>query len=207
MDDRNGSMGSNQSGDGTLPENATDSRGGSGIDGPHQNGKGSSRKPRKARQLPAKHQVDVTHRDDGSGSVDILAEGLKTIRTPLGRHDDPSWATWPDVMKKLCERTTDGSDSRDPGSIAIRPDEDGFIVELSDPTIGTKLQVHVDSLMEAFHALQDAFYLKKHCRIIRMRYGRGATALKAEEARHLAKRSNRPYNSSHRGEGTEKRGD
>lgn len=108
---------------------------------------------------------------------------------PYGDPDDPAWRTHKQIMDCLCRREYDGIASRDPGSLEIRCTEKGFAVSVSDFGLGTKVSVYCNRLQECLDALQEGFDRKRPILVSKLRRGKGADRLKAEEKKALEARA------------------
>jgi hypothetical protein len=126
---------------------------------------------------------------DPSSTFDVLRRAVQELKKPLGDPDDPAWKTHLAVMDALCRREYDGITSRDPGSIDIRCTEKGFAVSVSDFGLGTKLTAYSAHLLDALDTLQLAFEGKVACVAGKLKRGKGADKMKADEKKAVEARA------------------
>lgn len=92
-------------------------------------------------------------------------------------------------MDALCRREYDGITSRDPGAIDIRATPKGFAVSVSDFGLGTKIGVECAHLLDVLDVLQMGFEGKVPVIIGRLKRGKGADKMKADEKKALEARA------------------
>lgn len=145
----------------------------------------ATKKRRRKEEQPHTSVVDC--REDAA--FDTFREAVTLLKMPYGDPDDPAWHTHKQVMDVLCRREYDGIASRDPGSLEIRCTEKGFSVSVSDFGLGTKVTVYCTRLLDCLNALQEGFDRKRPVLVGRLKRGKGADKLKAEERKALEARA------------------
>jgi hypothetical protein len=102
---------------------------------------------------------------------------------PWGLTDDPAWKKYPRAMHFLCNRTTDGIQSREIPRLTLSATPDGFTVTVSDYTLSYAVFTSFQHIEELLPALEKAIQKRSCWKPIKV--GDGYAKRKAEEKKKL----------------------